>query len=155
MTEELIQQIWELRDGGMYPSRIAQKLKLTTASVKEVLGNANKKGAGDIVESITEATGIKAAVESLTDDCGCAARKEALNDLFPNRKLNDLSIDDFDFLTGLFASDVRSVDSNTQKILVDIYNRVFNAKRVVSNCSPCVATIVRELKTIYLRAAKK
>lgn len=155
MTEELIQQIWELRDGGMYPSRIAQKLKLTTASVKEVLGNANKKGAGDIVESITEATGIKAAVESLTDDCGCAARKEALNDLFPNRKLNDLSIDDFDFLTGLFASDVRSVDSNTQKVLVDIYNRVFNAKRVVSNCSPCVATIVRELKTIYLRAAKK
>jgi len=155
MTEELIQQIWELRDGGMYPSKIAQKLQLETSEVKEVLGNANKQGAGDIVEAITAATGIKAAVEAITDDCGCAARKEALNDLFPNRKLNDLSVDDFDFLTGFYAENVKSVDSKTQAILVDIYNRVFNAKRVVSNCSPCVATIVRELRTIYLRATEK
>jgi len=145
-------QIWELRDEGKTPTQIARKLKIKKSIVDETLGNASKKGLGDVIESVTEATGIKAAVEALTDDCGCAARKETLNDLFPNRKLNDLSIDDYDYLTTFFANDVKSVDMITQKRLIQIYNDVFNAKRKASNCGPCVATVVRELKSVYLRA---
>lgn len=41
------------------------------------------KGLGDIVESITEATGVKKIVEVFTNgkDCGCDKRKEQLNDI--------------------------------------------------------------------------
>lgn len=41
------------------------------------------KGLGDIVESITEATGIKKVVEVFANgkDCGCDKRKEKLNDI--------------------------------------------------------------------------
>lgn len=41
------------------------------------------KGLGDIVESITEATGIKKVVEVFANgkDCGCDKRKEQLNDI--------------------------------------------------------------------------
>jgi hypothetical protein len=44
------------------------------------------EGLGDVVEKITEATGIKKAVKWLAgDDCGCDQRKEKLNNLFPSR----------------------------------------------------------------------
>ena len=96
---------------------------------------------------------IKAVVETvakaLDSDWGCKARKETLNKLFPNRKLNDLSEDDYNYLDKYFAEKRHSVSSKEQKELVRIYNDVFNAKRVVSNCSPCVASVVRELKRIY------
>lgn len=48
------------------------------------------KGLGDVVEAITEATGIKAATEAVAKatgrDCGCGRRKEALNKLVPFKK---------------------------------------------------------------------
>jgi hypothetical protein len=48
------------------------------------------KGLGDTVESVTQATGIKAIVEAgaraLNRDCGCQQRKKTLNDLFPYGK---------------------------------------------------------------------
>ena len=147
-------EIWELRDQGKTPSYIARKLKIDKSIVYETIGNANNKGLGDVIEKVTEATGIKAVVEAISDDCGCAARKESLNDLFPNRKLNDLLVEDFEYLTEFFSRENTSVDMVTQKELVRIYNGVFNAKRKVSNCSPCVATIVRELKKVYIRATQ-
>jgi hypothetical protein len=45
---------------------------------------AKPKGLGDVVENITEATGIKKVVEAVAgDDCGCKERKLKLNQLFP------------------------------------------------------------------------
>lgn len=45
------------------------------------------KGLGDVVESFTEATGIKNLVETVSEktgrDCGCKKRKEQLNKKFP------------------------------------------------------------------------
>jgi hypothetical protein len=45
------------------------------------------EGLGDVVELITEATGIKSAVERRAKrtgkPCGCQKRKEALNKLVP------------------------------------------------------------------------
>ncbi len=50
---------------------------------------AQSEGLGDVIEKITEATGIKAVVEKVFDlagkDCGCDKRKEKLNKLFPTR----------------------------------------------------------------------
>jgi hypothetical protein len=49
-------------------------------------------GLGDLVEVVTEATGIKAAAEAISKatrrDCGCGRRKEALNRLVPFKKEN-------------------------------------------------------------------
>jgi hypothetical protein len=149
---ELNDKIFELHAEGVSAGKIAQKLKVKKAVVLDILGNAANKGLGDVVETITEVTGIKAVVEALTDDCGCAARKEELNKLFPNRRLNDLSLEDNDYLTSFFKANKGYVNTKEQNALVDIYNRVFNAKRKVSNCSPCIAGMVRELKEIYLKA---
>jgi len=151
--ETINERIFQLNDEGLAAGKIAQKLKIKKAEVLDILGEAANKGAGDIVESITTATGIKAVVDTvakaLDTDCGCAARKETLNKLFPNRKLNDLSTEDYDYLTEWYSSKRSSVNTKEQNMLVDIYNRVFNAKRKVSNCSPCIASINRELRKIY------
>ena len=151
--DNLNDEIFKLHHDGVSAGKIAQKLKVKKAIVQEILGDAAKsKGLGDIVEAVTEATGIKAAVEAITDDCGCAARKEKLNKLFPTRNLNDLTVDDFNYLTEFFKVKKSSVNSKEQAMLVGIYNRVFNAKRQISNCSPCLAGLVNELKKIYLEA---
>jgi hypothetical protein len=46
------------------------------------------KGMGDVVEKITEATGIKKRVEKIAKEsgksCGCGKRKEKLNKILPN-----------------------------------------------------------------------
>jgi len=147
------ERVFQLNDEGLVAGKIAQKLKIKKAEVLDILGEAANKGAGDIVESITTATGIKAVVDTvakaLDTDCGCAARKETLNKLFPNRKLNDLSTEDYEYLTEWYSVRRGSVNTVQQNMLVDIYNRVFNAKRKVSNCSPCIASINRELRKIY------
>jgi hypothetical protein len=151
--ETINERIFKLNDEGLSVGKIAQKVKVKKAVVLDILGEAENKGAGDIVEKITKATGIKAVVETvakaLDTDCGCAARKETLNKLFPNRKLNDLSTEDYDYLTEWYSAKRSSVNTQQQNMLVDIYNRVFNAKRKVSNCSTCIASVNRELKRIY------
>jgi len=151
--ETINERIFQLNEEGLVAGKIAQKLKIKKAEVLDILGEAANKGAGDIVESITTATGIKAVVDTvakaLDTDCGCAARKETLNKLFPNRKLNDLSTEDYEYLTEWYSVNRSSVNTKEQNMLVDIYNRVFNAKRKVSNCSPCIASINRELRKIY------
>lgn len=148
-VKELNTKVFDLYDQGLTSGKIAQKLKVKKAIVEDILGNANNKGLGSTIEKITEATGIKAVVEAIVDDCGCKARAEELNKLFPSRKLENLSGDDFDYLDAFFSKTVSSVNSVQQKELVRIYNYVFNAKRAVSNCSPCVANMVRELRQIY------
>lgn len=151
--ETINEKIFRLNDEGLSASKIAQKVKVKKAVVLDILGEAENKGAGDIVEKITTATGIKAVVDTvakaLDTDCGCAARKETLNKLFPNRKLNDLSTEDYEWLSEWYSVKRHSVNPSQQKMLVDVYNRVFNSKRVVSNCSPCIASVNRELKNIY------
>lgn len=49
------------------------------------------KGMGDVVELITEKTGIKKAVETVSsaigaEDCGCSERREKLNVILPFKR---------------------------------------------------------------------
>lgn len=48
------------------------------------------KGLGDVVEKVTNATGIKRVVKKISDatgaDCGCSSRKDTLNRMFPFTK---------------------------------------------------------------------
>lgn len=153
LTNEQLDKIFILKQEGNSTGKIAQKMRLKKAVINEALGEQSS-GLGDIVAKVTEVTGIKKVVDALVDDCGCAARAEVLNELFPNRKLNNLEIEQFEFLKDLFSKPLHSVSGKLQKELVSIYNHIFNAKRVVSNCSPCVAQLIEDLKRIYERAAK-
>lgn len=151
--ENLNEKVFELFDSGVSAGKIAQKLKVKKAVVLDILGDAADQGLGDTVEKITEATGIKAVVETVAEalgtDCGCKARKEELNKLFPNRKLNDLLDDQYEWLDQYFSQRRSTVNRPTQVKLVEIYNHVFNSKRVVSSCGVCVKKMVEELERVY------
>lgn len=43
-------------------------------------------GLGDLIDKVTEKTGIKKIVEKSIKDCGCKKRREELNRLFPFKK---------------------------------------------------------------------
>jgi hypothetical protein len=148
------EKIFLLNSEGLSPSKIAQKMKIKKAVVLDILGESANKGLGTKIADVTKALGLDVVAETVADalgadDCGCAKRAEDLNKLFPNRALNDLSIDDFNYLKEYFKVVHTSVSMPVQIQLVGIFNRVFNAKRVVSTCSPCVANLTKDLKKIY------
>jgi len=143
-------RVFELNAEGFTAGKIAQKLRIKKAVVLDILGEAKNSGLGDIVTEFTEVTGIKKVVEALVDDCGCAARAEKLNELFPNRKLNNLETEQFEFLKNFFEPKrPSSVDPKTQRELVEVYNHVFKSKRKVTNCSPCLVNLIDDLSKIY------
>jgi hypothetical protein len=56
----------------------------------------DSRGLGDTIEKITQKTGIKTVTEFLAnklgvDDCGCEARKNALNELVPYKKKENVN----------------------------------------------------------------
>ena len=109
--------------------------------------NSEPRGLGDVVESITEATGIKKAVKFIAgEDCGCDKRKDKLNKLFPKRKTNCILEEDYNFLTKFLAGVSSVVTADEQRRLIKIYNYVFNAKKTTSSCGKCVFNVIDELK---------
>ena len=58
-------------------------------STKSIRGR-NISGLGDVVEVLTEATGVKGVAEAVAKKtgkpCGCKKRKEALNKMVPFKK---------------------------------------------------------------------
>lgn len=153
-------KIIELHNEGFTAGKIAQKLKVKKVEVERILSQDNEQhqGFGDTVEKVLENTGIKNIVEKFTDatgiDCGCAARKEWLNGLFPNRKMNDLSKEDYDYLSEVFSLNLSTLTGKQNSRITEIYNRVFNAKQKATACPPCAKTRVRELKRVYDRATE-
>lgn len=151
---EFNEKIFSLNSEGLSPGKIAQKMKIKKAVVLDILGESANKGLGTKIADVTNALGLDVVAETIADalgadDCGCAKRAEDLNKLFPNRALNDLSNEDFSYLTEFFKSNKTYVNSKEQKELVTIFNNIFNSKRVVSNCSPCVANLIKDLKKVY------
>ena len=117
---------------------------------------AKKKaeGLGDTIESITEATGIKAAVEMFSKatgiDCGCEERKAKLNELFSySRKVNCLTEKDYNALTDLIAPSKSTLTIEEQQIISEIYYNVFNYRLQLSSCGSCWAGKVQELRKVY------
>lgn len=154
LTQELKDKIVLLHDEGLSAGKIAQKTRTKKAVIIEFLGSAVKDGIGSDLKDLGEAIGLDVVADKVAelvgaDDCGCAARAEKLNKAFPRRHLNDLSNEDYDWLKEFFSVKTSSVNTVIQKKLVAIYNNVFNSKRSVSNCSPCVASMIRELRTIF------
>ncbi len=152
---ELQEKIIKLQEEGFSAGKIAQKLKVKKAKVLEILGdNADNAGLGDTIGKVTEALGLDVVAETVAaavgaDDCGCKARKSILNKLFPYKNMSKLTNDNYDYLKGFFSTNASSVSTDVQKELVRVYNETFNAKRKVSNCSPCVVSLIKELRKVY------
>jgi hypothetical protein len=73
----------------MPKKKLEKKAKKSTKSTKA-------KGLGDTVEKVLEATGIaKVAKWVLGEDCGCDKRKKNLNKLFPYKKPECLTEDEY------------------------------------------------------------
>jgi hypothetical protein len=112
----------------------------------------NGVGLGDVVEKITEATGIKKAVKSIFgDDCGCDERKEALNKIrfFSQRNVECLTEEEYFTLEHWFSEERNVVTTQDQILLFTIYNRVYNMSQKRTSCSSCIKTVIHELKLLF------
>ena len=112
------------------------------------------QGLGDTIEQFTEATGIKAGVEKLAQaigwDCGCDARKEKLNQLFPYKKINCLTEEDYEYLQGWFSMDRHSVSIMEQRRLTEVYYNVFNIRLEQTSCDSCWRDYIGQIRKVYI-----
>lgn len=112
--------------------------------------NKKSKGLGDTIDKITTATRVKKVVKKIFgDDCGCDERREILNKLFPYKKNNFLTCDEYDYLDVLIptlGSVLNNEDSN--KILT-IYRKYINYKQKWTNCVPCWKHIIESVKQLH------
>lgn len=112
------------------------------------------QGLGDTIEQFTEATGIKAGVEKLAQaigwDCGCDARKEKLNQMFPYKKINCLTEEDYEYLQGWFSQDRYQVSILEQRRLTEIYYNVFNEQLEQTSCDSCWRDYISRIRRVYL-----
>ena len=108
------------------------------------------KGLGDRVAEFTEATGIKSFVEKVSHitkkPCNCDKRQETLNEWFPAKGM--LKKDEYNFLVDFFKTyNNTRLESYEQKDMIyAIYNRVNSSNQKPSNCAPCLAGIIQDLK---------
>lgn len=99
---------------------------------------AASSGLGDKVEKAFKKVGIdKAAKFVLGDDCGCDERKETLNKMFPSKKIECLTEDEYNYLDTFFSVKRSTVTPEQQNQLILIYNRVFNGNAVATSCGSC------------------
>jgi len=128
-----------------------QGLDKRSKEYKQWKKSQKSEGLGDIVEKITEATGIKKAVKWLAgDDCGCDERKEKLNNLFPSRyKAQCLQEDEYKWLDKWFKVGKGVMKPTEQKEMLIIYNRVFNARQQFTTCSSCLRDIIKRMDQVY------
>ena len=134
----------------------ADNAKLASAQkVQEVVEAQEMKGAGDVVEKITELTGIKALVKLFTaegEDCGCDERKKKMNEAFKFRKKPEcLTQDEHKWLSNYYVDAVKSptVKHSVQMNMLKIYNRVMNTNVQPSNCDGCYRDIHHAMKKVY------
>ncbi len=99
---------------------------------------AASNGLGDKVEKAFKKVGIdKAAKFILGEDCGCDERKNTLNKMFPSKKIECLTEDEYIYLDTFFKSKTKKITPVQQNELILIYNRVFNGNAVPTSCSSC------------------
>ena len=112
------------------------------------------QGLGDTIEQFTEATGIKAGVEKLAQaigwDCGCDARKEKLNQMFPYKKINCLTEEDYEYLQGWFSIDRYQVSILEQRRLSEVYYNIFNIRLEQTSCDSCWRDYIGQIRKVYL-----
>ena len=114
----------------------------------------SSKGLGDSIEKALKVTGIdKVAKKILGDDCGCEERKKKLNQMFPYARPfteDELSI----YESVLPRIQGGRINGQDQDIMVKLYNKVFNANKKRSSCTPCVKETLDKLEKVYKNSCK-
>ncbi len=119
---------------------------------KKKFDKENTIGLGDLVEKVTEATGIKKAVKFIAgEDCGCNERKEKMNaiPILKRRKVNCLTEEEYTYLSEWFNKKSNVVKQADQNKLLTTYNRVFNQRRESTSCGSCIKTMIDELTILF------
>jgi len=108
------------------------------------------QGLGDTVEKVLESTGIgKVAKWILGADCGCEERKEALNKLFPYKKVNCLVEHEYEWLKAWYENPRSTMKPSEQQTLLAIHSRIFNKRNEPTNCGPCLNTMLGQLEEVF------
>lgn len=131
-------------------------LKIKNEQVVEPIEIKNEVGLGDVVEKITEATGIKKAVKKLFgEDCGCENRKQKMNSslsYFSKRRGNPLEANEYEFLVGTYFNKKQGEKHNRSEMeqMQKIFNRVFNysPRTKFKTCGSCVTGMEKNLKKV-------
>jgi hypothetical protein len=111
------------------------------------------KGLGDSIEKVFKATGIdKVAKKVLGEDCGCQERKEALNKLFPYTR--QMTEDEIKIYEDIILPAKGSIKSKEYKILLKIYNKIFNANKKPTSCGACSKGVLDKLAQVYKNSCK-
>lgn len=116
---------------------------------------SKEKGLGDIVEDITEATGIKKLVKFIAgEDCGCDKRKEKLNKIFRGsvKPKECLTEEEYEMLTKIYEN--KDLTRDERRAIGDFvkrtYERVFNVYVNASGCLNCAAPkLLKKLRLVY------
>lgn len=120
--------------------KASKDFKVIKANVE--LHNDNSKiGLGDVVEKITESTGIKKLVKAIAgDDCGCDERKQKFNKAinWKTKKINCISEEDYKWTVNVSLKSKTRWKREEITRLVSVYNNVFNTKINPTSCSSCV-----------------
>ena len=113
------------------------------------------KGLGDSIEKALKATGIdKVAKKVLGDDCGCEERKRKLNKVFPYSKVRQCTDDELKIYESVLPRIKGTISGDDQSIMIRLYNKVFNANKKPSSCTPCVRETLAKLKKVYQNSCK-
>lgn len=118
------------------------------------------EGLGDVIEKVTEATGIKAAVKAVSNafaaDCGCDERKRRLNDILRFKPKECFTEEEFNFLSEYYDEhkggfdESKRISNEEKRRFLDIYNRVMPRTRDMTNCGACFRNdIYRPLSAMY------
>lgn len=90
-------------------------------------------------------------VSEKISSCGCDERKAKLNKLVTYKVVECLDEDEYSYLQGFFAkrrNNIGRVNKVSLKEIITIYNRVFNKKQQMTNCSSCVKGIITQLEKL-------
>tara|TARA_R110001599_G_scaffold325491_1_gene537619 strand:- start:1450 stop:1866 length:417 start_codon:yes stop_codon:yes gene_type:complete len=131
----------------MAKAKAKAKKKVTTK--KEV--EPKMEGLGDLVEKVTEATGIKKVVKAVFgDDCGCDERREKLNKLLSFKTEECLTADEYKILDTFYAKNPNEIRPSEWRTIVPIGRRIFN-QRINDDmgCGGCVREVISKLKKVY------
>lgn len=142
----------------------SKKVEGTQPSIKQKRTYTRKpiQGLGDVIEVITEATGIKAVVETITEatgiDCGCTENKFLWNRLFPFKRVSKCMTEEHKEKFKLFLDNCgtrvlenRVTDiTNYVPFLNSLYEEYFGIKiEICENCSGIHKAIIKDLNKLY------
>lgn len=131
-----------------YKEWLAYKSEVKYEEVKANIEKENSVGLGDVIQKVTEVTGIKKVVDAITEDCGCDDRKEKFNKvvLWKRRKVNCISQEDYVWVKELLRRKPSRYTFEMRERLVSVHNEVLGTKHKNSKCIPCMRSLLENMQ---------